>query len=108
MIALRYWDTISDRLFKIRHCQNIEGVVRQLPLFEPPIDPELLVKATQAGLSLTSILNDVNIGLPNYRFQVLLQKANELCNDVKTLGSLVLSALEKKDAEYLALLQFWA
>src|SRR5688572_14257627 len=21
-----YWDTISDRLFKIRHCENIEGV----------------------------------------------------------------------------------
>ncbi len=28
---------------------NIEGVVRQLPLFEPPIDPALLVKAAAAG-----------------------------------------------------------
>jgi len=26
------------RLYKIRHCMNIEGVVRQLPLFDPPID----------------------------------------------------------------------
>ena len=34
---LGYWDTVADRLFKIRHCMNIEGVVRQLPLFEPPI-----------------------------------------------------------------------
>ena len=25
-----YWDTVSDRLFKIRHCMNIEGVVRAL------------------------------------------------------------------------------
>ena len=25
-----YWDTVADRLFKIRHCMNIEGVVRQL------------------------------------------------------------------------------
>ena len=40
---LGYWDTVADRLFKIRHCMNIEGVVRQLPLFEPPIDPALLV-----------------------------------------------------------------
>src|SRR4029453_4741504 len=31
---LRYWDTVADRLFKVRHCMNIEGVVRQLPLFE--------------------------------------------------------------------------
>ena len=42
---LRYWDTVSDRLFKLRHCMNIEGMVRQLPLFEPPIDPALLVRA---------------------------------------------------------------
>jgi len=32
--ALR--DTIDDRLFKIRHCEDIDGVVRRLPLFEPP------------------------------------------------------------------------
>ena len=31
---LGYWDTVADRLFKIRHCMNIEGVVRQLALFE--------------------------------------------------------------------------
>src|SRR5262249_27507894 len=33
------------------------------------------------------------------------QKANEVCNDVKTLGSALLAALEKKDAEGLALLR---
>ena len=27
---LGYWDTVADRLFKIRHCMNIEGQVRQL------------------------------------------------------------------------------
>ena len=56
--ALR--DTIDDRLFKIRHCQNIEGVFRKLPLFEPPIDPGLLVQAAAQGLSLASVLNDLN------------------------------------------------
>jgi hypothetical protein len=48
---LAYWDTVGDRLYKIRHCMNIEGVVRQLALFEPPLDPGLLAKA--AALSLT-------------------------------------------------------
>jgi Tc toxin complex TcA C-terminal TcB-binding domain/Neuraminidase-like domain/Salmonella virulence plasmid 28.1kDa A protein len=102
---LKYWDTVADRLFKIRHCMNIEGVVRQLPLFEPPIDPALLVRATAAGLNLNEILNDMNTSLPNYRFQVMLQQANELCNDVKSLGGSLLSALEKKDGEEMALLR---
>ncbi|WP_353196142.1 neuraminidase-like domain-containing protein [Parapedobacter defluvii] len=101
---LRYWDTIADRLFKIRNCMNIQGVVRQLALFEPPIDPAMLVRAAAAGLTLDDIL-DEDVSLPHYRFQVVLQKANELCNDVKSLGSQLLAALEKKDAETLSLLR---
>lgn len=102
---LSYWDTVNDRLFKIRHCMNIQGVVRQLPLFEPPIDPGLLVKAAAAGLDLNSIMNDVAVSLPHYRFQFMLQRAYDLCNDVKSLGSELLSALEKGDAEELSRLR---
>jgi hypothetical protein len=102
---LGYWDTVSDRLYKIRHCMNIEGVVRQLALFEPPIDPGALVKAVAGGVDISSALADLNAPLPLYRFNVLLQKANEVCNDVKALGSALLSALEKKDAEALSLLR---
>jgi hypothetical protein len=102
---INYWDTVADRLFKIRHGMNIEGIVRQLPLFEPPIDPALLVKAAAAGIDLSSIINDITAAKPYYRFSYLLQKANELCNDVKMLGSTLLSALEKKDAEALSLIR---
>ena len=102
---LGYWDTVADRLFKIRHCMNIEGVVRQLPLFEPPIDPALLVKAAAAGVDISSALNDMNAPLPHYRFNVMVQKASELCSDVKALGGALLAALEKKDAEEMALLR---
>jgi Tc toxin complex TcA C-terminal TcB-binding domain/Neuraminidase-like domain len=102
---LGYWDTVADRLYKIRNCMNIEGVVRQLALFEPPIDPGALVKAVAAGIDITSALTDLNAPLPLYRFNVLLQKANEVCNDVKVLGSALLSALEKKDAETMGLLR---
>ncbi|MBL6447077.1 hypothetical protein JMN32_12215 [Fulvivirga sp. 29W222] len=94
-----YWDTIEDRLYKIRHCLNIEGVFRKLPLFEPPIDPALLVKAVAQGLSIASVLNDLNTPMPNYRFYYLLQKSLELCGELKSLGSAMLSALEKKDGE---------
>ncbi|MFL5694644.1 MAG: neuraminidase-like domain-containing protein, partial [Ktedonobacteraceae bacterium] len=102
---LGYWDTVADRLFKIRHCMNIEGVVRELPLFEPPIDPALLVRAVAAGIDIGSALNDLNAALPHYRFGTMLQKAVELCNDLKALGAALLSALEKRDAEALALLR---
>ena len=102
---LRYWDTVADRLFKIRHCMNIEGVVRQLALFEPPIDPGALVKAVAAGVDIGAALADLNAPLPIYRFNILLQKANEVCSDVKMLGGELLAALEKKDAEQLSLLR---
>lgn len=102
---LGYWDTVADRLYKIRHCMNIEGVVRQLALFEPPIDPGALVNAVASGMDINSALADLNAPLPLYRFNVLLQKANEVCSDVKALGGALLSALEKKDAEALGLLR---
>ena len=102
---LALWDTVADRLFKIRHCMNIEGMVRQLPLFEPPIDPGLLVQAAAMGIDLNSVLTDLYTPLPHYRFQVMLQQALELCNDVRALGAALLSALEKEDAEALSLLR---
>src|SRR5262249_39597203 len=83
----------------------IEGVVRQLPLFEPPIEPGLLVRAVAAGLDLSSVLNDISAVLPHYRFNVLAAKASELCAELKSLGQAMLSALEKRDAEQLCLLR---
>jgi hypothetical protein len=98
---LEYWDTAADRLYKIRHCQNIDGVERHLALFSPPIDPAALIQAASQGLSLGSILADLSSPPPIYRFTFLIQKANEFCTDVKALGSALLAALEKKDVEEL-------
>ncbi|HYI11053.1 MAG TPA: neuraminidase-like domain-containing protein [Thermoanaerobaculia bacterium] len=102
---LRYWDTVADRLYKIRHCMNIEGVVRQLSLFAPPIDPAALVRAVAAGVDIGTALADLDAPLPHYRFTTMLQKANELVNDLKSLGAALLGALEKKDAEAVARLR---
>jgi Tc toxin complex TcA C-terminal TcB-binding domain/Neuraminidase-like domain len=97
--------TIDDRLFKIRHCQDINGVFRDLPLFEPPIDPALLVEAAAQGLSIASVLADLDSPMPNYRFPYLLQKALEACAEVKSLGAAVVNAIEKGDNERLAKLR---
>ena len=36
----------------MRHYMNIDGAVRRLALFEPPIDPALLVRAAAAGIDM--------------------------------------------------------
>ncbi|MDN3689783.1 toxin [Cyclobacterium jeungdonense] len=102
---LGYWDTVADRLFKIRHCMNIQGIVRQLPLFQPPIDPGMLVKAAAAGIDLSSVISGLNQPVSPVRSSLILQKALELAGEVRSLGNSLLSALEKQNGETLALLR---
>lgn len=102
---LAYWDTVADRLFKIRHCMNIEGIVRPLALFDPPIDPGMLVKAAAAGIDISSVVSGLNQPIGPVRSLVLIQKALELCAEVRNLGSALLAAIEKGDAEHLALVR---
>ncbi len=99
---LAYWDTVADRLFKIRHCMNIDGVVRSLALYEPPIDPALLVKAAASGLSIADAVSGLSAPRPHYRFTFMLQKAHEFLGEVKNLGGALLSALGSQDAEELS------
>lgn len=102
---MSYWDTATDRLFKIRNSLNLQGIFRQLPLFEPPIDPALLARAAAAGLDVGAVVAGINQPLPLVRFQLLLQKAGEICQEVKSLGNNLLLALEKEDNEALAILR---
>lgn len=102
---LERWDRVSDRLFKIRHCQNIDGVERTLALFSPPIDPGALVRAAAAGLDMADVISSLNAPLPFYRFSVMARKATELAQLVNGLGNALLQVMEKKDAEQLARLR---
>ena len=102
---LGYWDTVADRLFKIRNSENIEGVFQQLPLFDPPIDPGMLVKAAAAGIDVASVVAGLNQPLGPMRCLYLIQKASELAGEVRGLGGALLSAIEKNEAELLSLLR---
>jgi hypothetical protein len=102
---LSYWDTVADRLFKIRNSLNLQGIFRQLALFEPPIDPAMLARAAAAGLDVGAIVNGLNQPLPLVRFQLLVQKASEIAQEVKSLGNNLLSAMEKEDGEAMAILR---
>jgi hypothetical protein len=98
---LAYWTTVADRLYKIRHCMNLQGQVVPLPLYAPPINPLLAAQAAASGQMPSGLAPPA----PIYRFFTYLQKAVELASDVRSFGALILSALEKKDAEKLALLR---
>ena len=76
----KYWDRVEDRLFKIRHCQNIKGIKRQLALFSPPIDPKQLVRQAAAGDGSMALPTADQI--PNYRFSYLLERAKGMVSTV--------------------------
>jgi hypothetical protein len=102
---LSYWDTVADRLFKIRNSLNFQGTFRQLALFEPPIDPGLLARASASGVDVGAVANGLNQPLPLVRFPFVIQKAAEIVQEVKALGSNLLSAMEKEDGEAMAVLR---
>ncbi len=98
-------DAVDLRLNRIRNCQNIDGVSRELPYYDPAIDPLLLIKAKAAGLDLSELPLIPPPSLPLYRFTTSLQRANELAAEVKALGAALLAALERKDGADLDLLR---
>lgn len=102
---LQYWDLVEDRLYKIRHSLNIEGIFRQLALFQPPIDISALMQAMAGGQGLSGALAESNRPVPHYRYEVLLEKAKAMLGNVMSLGSALLSALERRDAEELAAIE---
>ncbi len=98
---LAYWDRVADRLYKIRHCLDIDGNPHELALFAPPIDPMQLVAMKAAGLSLDDVLGGGNGSLPPYRFLYLIERAKSFAAALAGFGSALLSSLEKKDSEQL-------
>ncbi len=102
LVAL--WDTVEDRLFKIRHCMNLDGVVRPLPMFAPPLDPALLAAGAAAG-NLRDIIQGAQAAIPHYRFWTMLERARTLTQTLTGFGGSLLAALQARDAEALALLQ---
>ena len=65
----------------------------------------MLVQAAAAGIDIGSIVSGLNQPLGPVRSPLLIQKALEIAAEVRSLGSGLLAALEKGDAEQLALLR---
>jgi hypothetical protein len=65
----------------------------------------MFARAVAAGVDVAAIIAGTDAPLAPVRFQVLLQKALEVCQEVKSLGAQILAALEKKDNEALGILR---
>lgn len=98
---LACWDRLEDRLYKIRHCMDIDGQRREIALFAPPIDPRQIIAMKAAGLTLDDVLGAGNGDLPPYRFLYLVDRAKAFAASLGGFGTALLSALEKKDIEQL-------
>lgn len=97
--ALR--DLIDDRLFKIRNGLDINGIPRKLALFDPPLDPGMLVRLQASG-GVAGFASSTDGPMPNYRFAYMLQKAFEFCAKLKSHADAFLSIKERRDSEKLA------
>ena len=101
MKILELHNIIDTRLSYLRSCKDIDGIVRKIDLFGTPINPEQLLAALAKGLSLGEVLGNLYAPAPLYRFGFLLQKAIEVCNEVRTMGTAIVGAIERHDSAYL-------
>ena len=80
--------------------------MRQLPLFDPPIDPGHAGQGRRGRASTSAASSAASTSRSaRSRSPLLIQKALELAGEVRALGTALLAALEKGDAEHLALLR---
>lgn len=101
MLAL--WDTIADRLDKIRNGRNIDGFQIRLPLYGAPLDPMAMVRAVAAGADLAAAAAALGgAQRPHHRFAFLAAKTAESIQTLISINASLLSTFEKKDAEHLA------
>ncbi len=106
-MLLARWDTVEDRLFKIRNNLDLDGNPLLLPLFAAPIDPMALVRAAAASGSnggfapLASKPPTAQV----FRFPTLIGNARAVVGDLQMLGAELEQALVSQNGEAFQILQ---
>ncbi|MHA1053697.1 Tc toxin subunit A-related protein [Enterobacter mori] len=101
-VMLGYWQTLSLRLYNLRHNLTIDGQPLRLPLFAAPADPAaLLASAVAAEGGAGSGVPEIT-EVPALRFQPLLESARAMTSQLIQFGSTLLQILERQDAEALS------
>lgn len=94
-----YWDLVDDRLFKLRHCMNIEGVYRMLAEYQAPIDPRQIVERLAGSESHGGISGGSTT--TNFKFPHYMERAMRASQHVMHLGQSLLTAIENKEQDEL-------
>jgi hypothetical protein len=103
---LALYERIDDRLALIHDCVNGRRLVNGVPNRDMPYFGDVTVhNGWQRTMQPCAEEGDWCMPHCVYRFQYLIGKAMELANEVRSLGSELLAAFEKGDAEYLAALR---
>lgn len=96
----QYRDTLSVRLFNLRHNLSIDGQPLSLAVYATPADPKALqnaaVNQSQGGSALP------NAVMPTQRFPVILNSAKSVVNQLMQFGSSLSSITERQDAQALS------
>lgn len=99
---LGYWDSISQRLYDVNHGLTLDGVPDLLPLFSSQYGIQNMPALALSAESLESELGSGYDTVPHYRFSYMIDKAKAACDNLRSLGSALLSAMENKDASALS------
>jgi hypothetical protein len=100
------FDRVEDRLYKIRHGLNIQGVRQPLPPYQPSVNPNQLPGGIAGGHGVPAYHSPPVPPPPApYRYRVIVEKAKEFTSTVMQFGASLLAALEKRDAAHLQRLQ---
>ncbi len=91
-------------LYKIRTCRNIAGIERQLDPYAAPTDTTTGLPQIGAGGNLMPP-GAIDIQPTPYRYAVVIERAKQLAQLAGQMEAAMLSALEKRDAEYYNLLK---
>ncbi|KAL6885786.1 hypothetical protein GGI43DRAFT_418859 [Trichoderma evansii] len=89
---------VDQRISNIRQCLDLNGKAVSYSLKGQNVDPAGVVAASSQGLNVSSFFNDLDRGLPNYRFQYLLPQALNLCAELRTAALMFLTVKEKRDS----------
>ena len=97
------YTNINDRLALIHSCLNSKRLKNGRSNLDMPYFGDCSIRDCWKDTNDICIDESDWCLLPSpYRFVVLVQKAQEVAGDVRTLGSALLAAYEKGDAEYLS------
>ncbi|MQL48831.1 toxin [Photorhabdus khanii] len=96
---LRYWQTLEQRLYNLRHNLSIDGQPLHLPIYATPADPKALLSAAVASSQGGSSLPTSFMSL--WRFPHMLENARGMVNQLIQFGSTLQNIIERQDAEAL-------